>query len=137
MSIKHIQVAVGIIVRDENVFITLRANDVHQGGKWEFPGGKVEAGEDFSQALARELHEEVGVVVKSCETLLELTHDYPEKRITLAYIRVDGFSGEPHGAEGQTSKWHPIATLDEVDFPEANRQVVALLQNRGDDNAVI
>ena len=122
---KRVEVAVGVIVRDGLVFLTKRADNVHQGGKWEFPGGKKEADESITEALARELFEEVDIQVINAKGLLDIQHDYPDKSVFLGVYLVEGFSGEPRSKEGLISRWVPLAELPEVDFPEANKPIVA------------
>jgi len=122
-----IHVAVGVIYRDKQVFLTKRAIDAHQGGKWEFPGGKVEHGETVSQALARELKEEVNIEVLSCQPLTAITHDYGDKQVCLEVFIVDNFLLEPKALEGQEEAWHKVKQLDVLDFPEANKEIVSLV----------
>ena len=127
---KEVRVAVGVILRDQEVFICLRPQNVHQGGKWEFPGGKVDDGETVKDALIRELHEEIGINVKASEPMMLIEHDYGDKRVKLDIHKVSEFYGEPFGREGQRSRWCPIEELLESDFPEANREIIRRLQNR-------
>ena len=124
MSKKQVHVAVGVIVSEQQVFLTKRANDVHQGGKWEFPGGKVEANETVAQALARELKEEIGIDVLSCMPLLEISHDYGDKCVLLDVFVVDNYTGEPSAQEGQQESWVDIAELSTLDFPAANIAII-------------
>jgi 8-oxo-dGTP diphosphatase len=128
MTLVH--VAVGVIARGDNVFITLRANHAHQGGKWEFPGGKVEPGETVNHALSRELAEEVGIKVLTCQPLTIIEHDYGDKQVKLDVHRVTAFEGEPHGKEGQQFKWQAVNTLKAEDFPAANRAIISALQKQ-------
>nr|GEY60322.1 arginine biosynthesis bifunctional protein ArgJ, chloroplastic [Tanacetum cinerariifolium] len=95
------------------------------GGLWEFPGGKVEAGESVDAALARELHEELGISVTSARPLIKISHDYPDKQVLLDVWEVSSFTGEPHGVEGQPLAWVSQRELAEYDFPAANRPIVA------------
>ena len=124
MSKKQVHVAVGVIVSEQQVFLTKRADDVHQGGKWEFPGGKVEANETVAQALARELKEEIGIDVLSCMPLLEIDHDYGDKCVLLDVFVVDNYTGEPSAQEGQQESWVDIAGLSTLDFPAANIAII-------------
>ena len=125
---KVVHDAVGVIVRGDEIFITLRPDDVHQGGKWEFPGGKVEEGETVLQALKRELAEEVGITVNHSEPVIVITHDYGDKQVKLDVHRVNDFTGEPHGKEGQASRWVNVKSLNANDFPEANIPIISALQ---------
>ena len=86
---KQVHVAVGVIVRGEQFFLTKRHQDVHQGGKWEFPGGKLEQGETVAQALYRELKEEVAIEILSCLPLVKISHDYGDKQVLLDVYLVD------------------------------------------------
>ena len=125
---KVVHVAVGVIARGDDIFITLRPDDVHQGGKWEFPGGKVEEGETVLQALRRELAEEVGITVNHSEPVIVITHDYGDKQVKLDVHRVNDFTGEPHGKEGQASRWVNVKSLNANEFPEANIPIISALQ---------
>lgn len=122
---KSIHVAVGVIRRGDLIFISKRPDALHQGGRWEFPGGKVEAGESVQQALARELHEEVALTVTSASPLLVLEYDYPEKRVKLDVWLVDNPGGEGQGMEGQQVAWVHHQDLAHYQFPDANAPILA------------
>ena len=126
---KEVNVAVGVILRNEKVFITKRASNAHQGGKWEFPGGKIEPGETATIALARELKEEVDIEIDAskCIFLSEIAHDYGDKRVRLHVWTIDTFNGEPRGAEGQLSCWVSQSELGNYDFPVANKPIIDAL----------
>ena len=133
MSIKRIEIAVGIIINSErNIFITQRQKGSHLADFWEFPGGKVETalGESPQQALHRELNEEVGINVACSELLTTLEYDYPDRQLKLHFFMVDDWQGEPKGCEGQLSRWVNISQLDVDQFPEANRPIIALLKRQ-------
>ena len=101
-----IEVAVGVLEDAHGrVLIAQRPAGKAYAGYWEFPGGKIEAGETVEAALARELHEELGVQVHSCEPLLNLVHSYPEYTVRLQIRRVRGFSGEARSREQQALSW--------------------------------
>ena len=125
---KQVHVAVGVIYQHESIFLTKRAADAHQGGKWEFPGGKVEAEETVAQALFRELKEEIAIEVLACQPLIEIKHDYVDKSVLLEVFLVDNFSGEPETQEGLEQGWFSLSELDILDFPEANKAIVERLK---------
>lgn len=125
---KRVHVAVGVIHREDGrILIARRAAQQHLGGLWEFPGGKVEAGETVSQALARELHEELGIVAGTQSPLCKIQHDYADKSVLLDVWHVHQFSGEAHGREGQPLRWVHPHELIASDFPEANRAIIRAL----------
>jgi 8-oxo-dGTP diphosphatase len=122
-------VAVGVL-RDSsgNILISRRHVDAHQGGLWEFPGGKVEPGEAVVDALRRELLEELGVYIADARPLLDVQHDYPDKAVWLDVWLVREFSGDPLGREGQAVLWVSPAELARYEFPAANTPIVAACQ---------
>ena len=123
---KPVHVAAAVIrAGDGRVLIARRPEDKHQGGLWEFPGGKVEAGEAVQVALARELEEELGIRPTRLRPLIQVHHDYPDKEVLLDVWEVTAFSGEPHGAEGQPLAWVGPRQLGDYEFPAANRPIVA------------
>jgi len=123
-----VTVAVGILIDDAGrVLVTRRAPDAHQGGLWEFPGGKVEADETLLEALTRELREELGVSVEAAEALMVLEHDYGDKQVRLDVHCVTRWSGEPRGLEGQPLAWQRPEQLRNWTFPVANRPILERL----------
>nr|WP_041420163.1 8-oxo-dGTP diphosphatase MutT [Shewanella violacea] len=122
---KRIHVAVGVIMNSDNqILLAKRLNHLHQGGKWEFPGGKVEQGESVTQALTRELKEEVDLTITDTSSLMTISHDYPDKQVLLDIHWVTGFTGEAHGIEGQLVKWVSKLDLQDYDFPDANKPII-------------
>lgn len=121
---KVVEVAVGVILRDKEVFLTRRAKEAHQGGKWEFPGGKREAHESITEALSRELQEEVGIEVLTASPLIQINHDYGDKSVLLDVFTVSEFANEPESKEELEYRWVAINNLPEVDFPAANDVIV-------------
>lgn len=133
-----IHVAVGVIIstnhpQQTQYFLTKRLADTHQGGKWEFPGGKVEKDESVAQALARELKEEIDIEVLSCQPLTTINHSYPEKngsirKVCLEVFIIDNYIGEPSAQEGQGEGWFTLTDLLTLDFPEANDDILNQLK---------
>lgn len=122
---KRILVVAAVIRRDGRILIAERAAHQHQGGLWEFPGGKVEPGEAREQALVRELQEELGIVPTDFSPLIRVEHDYPDKSVCLDVWTVSAFEGEPHGREGQPVRWVTEDQLAQHAFPAANQPIVA------------
>jgi 8-oxo-dGTP diphosphatase len=110
--------------------MALRAADAHQGGLWEFPGGKVEPGETVAAALARELAEELGIAVNASEPLVRIEHDYVDRLVALDVWLVTQFGGSPKGQQGQPLRWVAIDELHRLELPRANQAIVAALQVR-------
>jgi 8-oxo-dGTP diphosphatase len=124
----RVHVAVGVVCDEaDRVLITKRHPGSHQGGLWEFPGGKLEPGEEVLTALRRELLEELGIHLDGAQSLLEVEFDYPDKQVLLDVWRVQDFSGTAVGREGQPLKWVPVAKLGDYEFPAANRPIVEAL----------
>uniref|UniRef100_Q0HQL4 8-oxo-dGTP diphosphatase n=1 Tax=Shewanella sp. (strain MR-7) TaxID=60481 RepID=Q0HQL4_SHESR len=125
---KRIHVAVGIILNPNGqILLAKRPEHLHQGGKWEFPGGKVEQGETVTQALIRELKEEVALIVSASEPFMALSYDYPDKQVLLDIHTVSEFTGEAQGLEGQQIAWVNKHELSQYDFPDANKPILTKL----------
>lgn len=121
-------VAVGVFIdTDGRVLVSRRAPEAHQGGLWEFPGGKVEAHESVGDALRRELEEELGVQIEDSEPLMAVEHDYGDKQVRLDVHRVTRWQGEARGREGQPLAWQFPADLSDWPFPDANTLILARL----------
>jgi len=129
MSSDPIHVAVGVIINNSGeVLITQRAEHGHQGGLWEFPGGKLEDDEPVQTALARELEEELGIQIQQSAPLIRIHHDYADRRVLLDVWTVTRFEGTPTGREGQPLCWVDPAALDGRVFPAANLPIIKALQ---------
>lgn len=126
-SVIHVVAAV-IRGRDGKVLLAKRPAHLHQGNKWEFPGGKVEAGEAAEQALGRELREELGITPVVSRPLIQVLHHYPDKSVFLDVWEVVAFSGQPTGREGQRVEWVALSALADYEFPEANVPIVKAAQ---------
>lgn len=123
-----IHVAVGIIDNGRGeVLISRRPSRAHEGDLWEFPGGKVEAGETVEEALLRELAEELNISVRSALPLMKIAHTYPDRRVLLDVWQVQEYSGRPEGLEGQPIAWVPPCELVKYRFPEADLPILKAL----------
>jgi 8-oxo-dGTP diphosphatase len=123
-----LKVAVGVIKNHRGeIIISQRAKNVHQGGLWEFPGGKFEKGESGKQALERELLEELNIEVLSAIPLMDIYYHYVDNPVHLDVYLVDEFKGTAVGMENQPVKWVPLTELKQYDFPVANRAILERL----------
>ena len=118
------------VIRDlrGRVLLTRRTAGRDLAGLWEFPGGKVDPGETPEQALARELHEELGIHVESSEPLIAVPNVHRNKRIVLDVRRIVAWSGAASGRERQALAWAPLARLTSYPMPPADGPVAAALQ---------
>jgi len=135
MIMQH--VAVAVIIEHDRVLIAKRADNVHQPGLWEFPGGKVETGETTEQALSREIQEELGIIIEQAQPLIQIAHQYTDQQVLLDVYRVTHFSGRRYdadnnsvrqqGLEGQTVQWLALNELKDYPFPAANSAIIHAL----------
>ncbi len=124
-----VPVAAAALIDDRGrVLLARRHDDAHQGGLWEFPGGKCEPGEPPAEALVRELREELGIEVRAFRPLIRVAHDYGDRQVVLHVFRVEDWAGEPRGLEGQPLQWIAPVRLDEFPMPAADRPVTAALR---------
>ncbi|WAJ69649.1 8-oxo-dGTP diphosphatase MutT [Catenovulum adriaticum] len=128
MSVKQVKVAVGVVVKAGQILLARRNLQQHQGGKWEFPGGKIEAGESTPAALTRELKEECDISATQMQPLILIEHDYGDKKVSLDTYIVSEFTGQAKGLEGQTIQWTDFNRLAEFDFPDANVAILKALE---------
>jgi 8-oxo-dGTP diphosphatase len=121
-------VAAALYDTQGRVLIAERPAGKPLAGRWEFPGGKIAAGESERDALARELEEELGIRVTAARPFMTLQHDYAERRVELAMWIVEAWSGAAHGLDGQRLRWvHPDALAHE-NILEADRPFIEALQ---------
>lgn len=129
---ERVEIVAAIVVDScQRILMAQRADWQHQGGKWEFPGGKIEAGETHLQALARELKEEVDLKIdpRFCELFKAVHHDYADKQVSLYFYLVKNVSGMAKGMEGQPVLWIDAKTLSQLAIPDANKTIAdALLE---------
>jgi 8-oxo-dGTP diphosphatase len=126
-----LQVVAGALLDGSGrVLIAERPPGRHMAGRWEFPGGKLAAGESPEQALRRELAEELGVTVRTMDFVMTLEHAYVDRNVRLLFFTVDDFDGTPQGLDGQRLRWVPIGQLQDADILEADLPFIRALQRR-------
>jgi 8-oxo-dGTP diphosphatase len=119
---------VGLVTDAAGRFLLSRRRpEQHMPGAWEFPGGKRKAGESRWAALRRELAEELGIEVKAAVPLLDLVHDYADRRVRLDVWVVQGYAGLPEAREGQPLRWVALADLPNAGLLEADRPIIDAL----------
>lgn len=120
-------VVCALIERDGHVLMAQRPAHKHLGGKWEFPGGKVEPGETPEAALHRELQEELGCTVEILRALVPHTHAYATVTVQLIpYVtRLLPSSGTPQTHEHAALRWVPAGELLALDLPDADLPIIA------------
>lgn len=123
-----VDVAVGIVTRDDgHVLLAERPAGKPAAGCWEFPGGKFEPGESPVDALARELHEELGVELDAAYPWITREYVYPHMHVRLHLYRVLRWHGDPHGREGQQLSWQDPVAVDVSPLLPANHDILTAL----------
>ena len=120
-----IPVAAGILVRGQRILICQRQRSDPYGLQWEFPGGKLHAGESGERALRRELEEELGIEAEIGQEIFRLRHRYPDRHVEVIFFRVTSFRGEPRNRVFESIAWVPRGDLPGYGFLEADRDLVA------------
>ncbi len=125
----RVEVAAAVILRDAGRFLLAQrpAGKVY-AGYWEFPGGKVEHGESAANALARELHEELGIDVEHAYPWITRDYDYEHAAVRLRFFRVTRWRGEPHGRENQRFAWQSACQLTVAPLLPANGPILRALK---------
>ena len=124
-----IHVALGVVLQDHQVLVGRRNSELHLGGCWEFPGGKVEESETPRQAVVRELKEEVGLIIKEtdAEQLIEFEWFYDTQRYFFSVYTIKAYSSEPSLHFYQSLEWQAVSELKASDFPPANSVIIKAL----------
>ena len=126
---KELHVAVGVLKDSkQRILLSKRHASAHQGGLWEFPGGKLEPGETVPAALRREFKEELDIEVQQASPLIRIRHRYPDRAVLLDVYQVDRFSGSANGQEGQEVRWVDERDLPQYPFPEANLPIISAIR---------
>ena len=125
---KRIEVAVGVLFNSQGqVLIGQRTVKDSYYQKWEFPGGKLEAGELPQDALVREFSEEVDIEISSSEDFMVLEHDYPDRHVKLYVQLIKDYVGDVWAMEGQALRWVQLKELADIDFLKGNQEITQAL----------
>jgi len=121
---KPILVVAGILRRDDRVLICQRRRSDAYGLQWEFPGGKVEDGEQLPGALRRELEEELTIQADVGAEVFRLRHHYPDRYVEVVFFALENYRGEVRNQVFEAIEWAPRARLPQYNFLEADRELV-------------
>ena len=130
MTTRTLNVVAAVIERDGCFLVTRRQAGVHLAGLWEFPGGKVAAGESHEDALRREMLEELATDVAVRSLVSTAAHAYDDRHVKLHFYRCE-LAGTPRPLLGQEMRWVPRAELRTLGFPPADEELIALLVEGG------
>ena len=137
MNIENIHVShklIGVAViwnKKGQILISRRLPNNFMGGLWEFPGGKVESGETVEECIQREISEELGINIEVVEQLITINHNYTNLYVSLNVYQCLYIGGIPQPLECDEVRWVNLYELDDFTFPEANTQIISLLQENG------
>jgi 8-oxo-dGTP diphosphatase len=121
---KPILVTAGIIRSDDRVLICQRHHSDAYGLQWEFPGGKVEEGEEMKTSLRRELAEELAIQAEIGSEVFRLRHLYPDRFVEVVFFEIASYKGEVRNQVFEAVEWAPRSRLVEYNFLEADRELV-------------
>jgi mutator protein MutT len=120
-------IVVAAVIEEHDTFlVTRRQKGVHLEGLWEFPGGKIDAGETHDAALVREIREELDAEVVVGDLVFDVTHEYDDRTVALYFYRCT-LKGTPRPLLGQQMRWVPRAELATLGFPPADEELIRLL----------
>lgn len=128
-----VEVVAGVIFSKDKLLTVQRPQNSKEyiSSKWEFPGGKVEQGEDGIQALKREIREELHIEIQNIEFLMTVEHTYPVFHLVMHTYKCEIYLGEPVLTEHVDMKWLPVDDLDQLDWAAADIPIVKYLKARG------
>jgi A/G-specific adenine glycosylase len=125
----HKQIGVAVIWNDrQQILIDRRPDEGLLGGLWEFPGGKLEAGESYQDCVRREIREELAIDVEVGDHLITVTHAYSHFKVSLHVYHCRHVAGDPQPLESQEIRWVTLDELDQFPFPKANSKIIAALR---------
>ena len=125
-------IGVGVIWNQQGqILIDRRRPTGVLGGLWEFPGGKIEAGESVEECIKREIWEELGIVIEVGKHLITIAHTYSHLHVTLIVHHCHYLDGTPQPIECDEIRWVTLEEIDKFTFPQANFQIIAALRQEG------
>jgi 8-oxo-dGTP diphosphatase len=125
----HKIIGVAVIWNEQgHILIDRRLPKGTMGGLWEFPGGKIEAGETIAECIKREIQEELGIEIEVGKHLITIDHTYTHLRVTLTVHHCRHLAGSPQAIECDEVRWVSLDELDKFEFPQANTQIIAALR---------
>ena len=127
MKFLRINVVAGIIINQNKILIGKRKDKDIGGGKWEFPGGKIEVGETNSVALERELYEELGISVKIGKELMNYEHLFKTTIYNITFMEITDYEGEIRNNAHSEIKWVKFSNLPEYDFISGDDRFIQTL----------
>ncbi len=128
----HKVIGVAVIWNQEGqILIDRRLPQGAMGGLWEFPGGKIEPGETVEECIHREIWEELGIKIEVGEHLLTIDHTYTDLRVSLNVHHCRHVEGVPQPLECDQVRWVNLDELDQFTFPQANTQIIDVIQSNG------
>jgi len=125
----RIEVVAAIIRKGGEILITQRLDGVHLARLWEFPGGKVEAGESLEVALGREIREELGIKIRVDDEFFTVDHDYPTKSVRLHFFNCVILEGDAQALHVADLRWVKADDIDNYGFPAADRDLIRKLRS--------
>ena len=133
MKFLRINVVAGIIISQNKILIGKRKDDDIGGGKWEFPGGKIEIGETNSEALERELYEELGISAKIGKELMNYEHMFKTTIYNITFMEITDYEGEIRNNAHSEIKWVKFSNLPEYDFISGDdRFIQSLIKSKSE-----
>jgi 8-oxo-dGTP diphosphatase len=126
----RVDIALAVPLRAGRVLVARRTEEQHQGGLWEFPGGRIESGEEPADAARRELEEETGLRATGVEPLVVVVHDYADRPLRFHVFVAREPEGEVRLDRSREWTWVAPAELEALEMPEANRQMLRALRWR-------
>jgi mutator protein MutT len=129
MPLDRIDVVAAIIRNEHQILITQRLGNVHLAGLWEFPGGKVEAGESLEVALEREILEELGVEIRVDDEFFTIDFDYSTKSVRLHFFNCTILKGDAQPLHVADLRWVKAQDLGNYEFPPADAELIKELRS--------